>query len=78
MSAAKRLMIKYDLPQAPSQAEIEQFYKMTKTLFALKRGDHEDVARSVAKDTFTGYGTAFRESQADSIEMLLKQIEQGT
>lgn len=77
MSLARRLMLKYDLPERPTTSQIAEFYRLTKIMMALKKGNHEQTARTVAKDIFPGYGTLLRESQADSIEMLLKQIEQG-
>lgn len=70
-----QLQLKYGLPKPPTEAEIQAFYKMFRYLNALDKGSMEEKATSAAASSFEGVGTSLKESEADTIEMLLKLIE---
>ena len=72
---AQRLKVKFGLPTIPTETEIREFHRMLRYLIALGRGDIEDKGQKAAVSAFKGVGTVLQESEADSIEMLLKMIE---
>lgn len=64
------LLIKYGLPRAPTQAEVDQWIQLTEAY--IRQGNSKDRAGSLAAQaTLAGYNTVVYASEADSIETLL-------
>lgn len=76
MSVASRLKIKYGLPSEPSLAARKQFKKQAQANINSGRfSSNEAAGRSAAMQVFTGFETHVYASESDTLEMLLRQIE---
>lgn len=65
-----KLMIKYGLPEAPSDDQIALWKERT-TTFIQQGYDREESGKASAKLTFVGYETHVYASEADDIVALL-------
>lgn len=76
MSIASRLKVKYGLPSEPSLAVRQQFKRQARANINSGRFSTVEAAgRSAAMQVFTGFETRVYASQSDTLEMLLREIE---
>lgn len=64
------LLIKYGLPRAPTQIEVDRWLQLVDA-YVRQGYSREQAGGLAAKATFTGYNTVIYASEADSIEALL-------
>jgi hypothetical protein len=69
------LMIKYGLAHQPSSERAQEWARLTRLL--MDRGvGREDAGARAAQQLFTDYRTRYYASEADTIEMLLRQASE--
>ncbi len=69
-SISRELMIKYGLPSGPSQTQADQWVQLVNAYIA-QGFSAEDAGSRAANMVFTGVGTHFYASEADTITSLL-------
>jgi hypothetical protein len=67
---ARRLMIKYGLPDYPNDASI-RLWRVRTNQYIVEGNDGETAGRKAASDTFAGFDTRIYRSEADDIVSLL-------
>jgi len=75
MSIASRLKVKYGLPSEPSAEAIKRFKRQALANIRTNEYTKEEAGRRAAALIFTGFGTHVYASQSDTLEMLLRDIE---
>lgn len=69
-----RLMIKYGLSRAPTQAESNQWVQLVEALIA-QGVPREEAGRRAAAQLLPGFETHVYASEADTLEMLLNRVK---